>query len=198
MTKIEKGLYGLILAGGYSRRMRQDKALLQFHGKPQIEHIYNLLQKHCSKVFLSKRKDQKTYDGLPFIDDTQKFCNTGPLGGILSAMKAYPGASWLVMACDLPFVTKETLATLLENRHQTKVATAFKSSHDDLPEPLCAIWEAGYYSKILEFLKKGIHCPRKVLTHSDTYLLEQTNPQWLDNINNPQEFKQWKNSYTTS
>ncbi len=227
MTKL-KNLYGLILAGGYSRRMGRDKALLNFHGKPQIEHVYDLLQKYCTKIFLSKRTEQsyvipvppwrdnresrisgsptKTFgDDILIINDTPEFSNIGPLGGILSAMKAYPEVSWLVMACDLPFVTDETLATLVKNRDKSKTATAFKSRErsrsfptDGWPEPLCAIWEGGSYSKIKEFLKKDIHCPRKVLMNSDTHLFEQTNPQWLDNVNNPDEFKQWKNFYTTS
>ncbi|MBI3602759.1 MAG: NTP transferase domain-containing protein [Candidatus Omnitrophica bacterium] len=188
MTNI-KNLYGLILAGGFSRRMGQDKALMMYHGKPQIEYVNDLLGKHCAKVFLSKRPDQKTYKEISAIDDTQDFLNIGPLGGILSAMKAYPEISWLVIACDLPFVTNETLEFLIQNRNPRKLATAFKSTHDGLPEPLCAIWEAHGYLKILEFLKKDIHCPCKVLINSNTHLLEQANPQWLDNINDSKEFQ---------
>ena len=162
---------------------------MDYHGKPQIEYAYDLIGKYCAKIFLSKRPDQKTYKEISAIDDDQIFSNIGPLGGILSAMKAYPKNSWLVMACDLPFVTDETLEFLIKNRNPQKLATAFKSTHDGLPEPLCAIWEAHGYPNILEFLKKDIHCPRKVLIKSDTPLLEQTNPQWLDNVNDSKEFQ---------
>ncbi len=189
MTKI-KNLYGLILAGGFSKRMGQDKALMDYHGKPQIEYVYDLLGKHCVKIFLSKRPDQKTYKEISVVNDTQAFTNIGPLGGILSAMKTYPENSWLVMGCDLPFVMDETLEFLIKNRKPQRLATAFKSTHDGLPEPLCAIWEAHGYPKILGFLKKDIHCPRKVLINSDTQLLEQVNPQWLDNVNDLKEFEQ--------
>jgi molybdopterin-guanine dinucleotide biosynthesis protein A len=189
MTTTQK-LYGLILAGGFSKRMGQDKALMMYHGKPQIEYVRDLLQRHCNQVFLSKRTSQPTYKDLAAIDDDEEFTNIGPLGGILSAMKSYPNGSWLIMACDLPFVTEETLKELIKNRNVTKVATAFKSTHDGLPEPLCAIWEKESYLKILEFQKKGILCPRKFLINSDTQLLEQKNPKWLDNINNPQEYQE--------
>ena len=111
MNAIKPKIFGLILAGGYSRRMGQDKALLDFHGKAQVEHIYGLLQKYCASVFLSKRSDQDTYKNLAYIDDSSEFSHHGPLGGILSAMKKYPQADWLVMACDLPFIS-EILASI--------------------------------------------------------------------------------------
>ena len=179
-------IFGLILAGGHSRRMGQDKALLEFNGKPQVEYINDLLEKYCSKVFLSKRNDQKTYKNLPCINDAEEFSNHGPIGGILSAMKEYPDVSWLVIACDLPFITEETVQTLLLRQDPQKIATAFISTQDKLPEPLCAIWEGHAYGSILELFKEGIHCPRKILIKSNAHLLKQTNPHWLDNINTPQ------------
>lgn len=183
-----KKLCGLILTGGFSRRMGQDKALLNYHGKPQIEYIFDLLNICCSNVFLSKRADQETYQTFSFIDDEKEFTGKGPLGGILSAMKLHPGASWLVMACDLPFVTEETLQTLINNRDFSKIATAFKSNYDGLPEPLCAIWEGHAYKQILDYFNQGIHCPRKVLINSDCKILKQRNPHWLDNVNDLKEF----------
>ena len=189
MNNPEK-LYGLILAGGFSRRMGQDKSLMRYHGKPQVEFVYDLLGQFCSKVFLSKRTDQPTYNTIPFINDDQSFSGIGPLGGILSAMKMYPDVSWIVMACDLPFVTKETLQMLLNQRDPSKIATAFRSTHDRLPEPLCALWEGHSYEKILEYFKKGIQCPRKILINGDSHLIEQLNLHWLDNVNDLKEFDQ--------
>ncbi len=190
-----KKLHGLILAGGFSKRMGQDKALINYHGKPQIEFLFDLLTECCDSVFISKRNDQT----LPsadrpacrqagatdhsYINDDLSFKGGGPLVGILSAMKAYPNASWLVIACDLPFVTQETLQLLIRQRDLSKLATAFKSSHDQLPEPLCAIWESHGYERILDLFNQGIHCPRKMLIKNDVKLLDQKNPRWLDNVN---------------
>ncbi len=189
MKAIKPKIFGLILAGGYSRRMGQDKALLEFYGKPQIEHIYELLQNYCSKIFLSKRADQKAYKNIASINDSDEFSNHGPLGGILSAMKGYPGCGWLVIACDLPYITDETIQTLIAHRDPQKTATAFISTTDALPEPLCAIWEGHAFNSILELFNQGIHCPRKILIKSNPHLLKQNNPHWLDNINTPQEYE---------
>ena len=192
MKATKPKIFGLILAGGYSRRMGQDKALLEFHGKPQIEYVFDLLQKFCSKVFLSKRKDQSGHKHITGINDSPEFAGHGPLGGILSAMKEYPDANWLVVACDLPFITTDTIQTLLAIRDPQKTATAFISTQDDLPEPLCAIWQGHAFHSILKLFNEGIHCPRKVLIKSNTHLIKQTNPHWLDNINTPQEYEQLK------
>jgi len=197
MKAIKPKVFGLILAGGHSRRMGQDKTLFEFNGKPQVEYIYDLLQSYCSKVYLSKRIDQKSYKDIAFINDSHEFSNQGPLGGILSAMKAYPQANWLVLGCDLPFITNDTIQTLVNNRNPQKQATAFISTQDTLPEPLCAIWEGHAYNSILKLFNKGVHCPRKVLIKSDTHLLEQSNPHWLDNINTPQEYNQAKNALSS-
>jgi len=193
MKATKPKIFGLILAGGRSQRMGRDKALLEFHGVPQIEFVHRLLQKHCSKVFLSKRIDQETYNQFDFINDSEEFSGHGPLAGILSAMKKYPNADWMVVACDLPFITDETLQTLLCQRDQEKQATAFISTHDGLPEPLCAIWHGHAYASILKLFNDGIHCPRKVLIKSNTHLLKQKDPRWLDNINTPQEYEETKN-----
>ncbi|MDO8674931.1 MAG: NTP transferase domain-containing protein [Candidatus Omnitrophota bacterium] len=211
MNTEKNKLFGLILAGGRSRRMGQDKALMSYHGKPQVEYVRDLLKEFCAEIFISGRSKQglsfpnasvgnpehtvsgppiKTFGGDNFIEDMPSFAEAGPLTGILSAMTAYPGVSWLVMACDLPFADEKTLRYLIKHRDPAKAATAFISTHDGLPEPLCAIWEAGGYEHFISIFKQGARCPRKTLAGSDTHLITQQNPRWLDNVNTPEEYRQ--------
>jgi molybdopterin-guanine dinucleotide biosynthesis protein A len=102
-------------------------------------------------------------------------------------MDEYPDADWLIVACDLPNIDSGTLAYLLENRSSEKPFTAFKSSHDDLPEPLCAVYRSGSDAIVRSFVDGGIVCPRKILIRSDTLLLSQPDPAALDNINTPDD-----------
>ena len=44
---------GLVIAGGKSTRMQQDKAMIQYHGMPQYQYVYNILQPFCSETFIS-------------------------------------------------------------------------------------------------------------------------------------------------
>ncbi len=177
-------LYGLILAGGYSKRMGQDKALIDFHGKPQVNYCFDLVSKFCEQVFVSVRADQR-YFNLPLLKDREQYANHGPLGGILSAMGSYPDVSWLVLACDLPLVEEKTIRFLIAHREASKIATAFKSSGDQLPEPLCAVWESHGFNELLESFTKGIFCPRKILINSNANLLTLPDDRWLRNFNSP-------------
>lgn len=186
-------LYGLVLTGGKSTRMQEDKSLLHYHGKSQVVFCYELLEGFCEKVFVSNRKDQAELPGhktLPQIHDHNEYKNIGPLAGILSALDEYPNVAWLVLACDLPHVKEETLEVLLEKRNPFKMATAYISVHDGLPEPLCAIYEKKSQERILKFLEQEIHCPRHILIHSPVELIPQNQKSALDNVNSPEEYQE--------
>jgi len=184
--------YGLVLIGGKSSRMKTDKALLEFHGQSQALYLSRLLNGFCERVFLSKRSDQELtgeLNSLPYINDSEEFSGIGPLGGILSALSQSPHCPWIVLACDLPLVDPQTIKTLIQKRNPQKVATAFKSSFDGLPEPLCAIYEPQALQPMLAFLKSGVQCPRKILIGSSAELLDQSHPAKLANINTPEDFQ---------
>jgi molybdopterin-guanine dinucleotide biosynthesis protein A len=181
-------LRGLVLAGGQSRRMGQDKALLRQNGQTQLGRAVGLLQDHLEQVFVSARDDQAGESErarYPLIVD--RYTGLGPVAGILSAMDVEPTADWLVVACDLPNLDSATIRFLLDNCSASKPFTAYRSSFDGLPEPLCAVYAASSRAIIDEFVAKGLHCPRKILIRSDTHLLDQPNPRALDNINTPED-----------
>ncbi|MCH7502929.1 MAG: molybdenum cofactor guanylyltransferase [Proteobacteria bacterium] len=179
-------IYGLVLAGGKSRRMGEDKALLVRDGTSQLEHIAALLQALTDKVFVSTRAEQQDERvRRRFEQIVDQFDDIGPIAGILSATQEYPHVDWLVVACDLPNVDDETIRFLLANRSVEQPFTAYRSSHDDLPEPLCAVYRAGADEIIRKFVDEGLVCPRKILMRSDTCLLSQPNPASLDNVNTP-------------
>ncbi|MCH8865698.1 MAG: NTP transferase domain-containing protein [Proteobacteria bacterium] len=181
-------IYGLVLAGGQSRRMGRDKALLQRDGKSQLAHIVELLGRVTERVFVSARSEQRhEAERSRFAQIIDRYDDIGPIAGILSAMHEHPQVDWLVVACDLPNIDEATLRFLLDNRSAGQPFTAFKSSHDKLPEPMCALYRSGSESIVRRFVDDGVNCPRKILMRSDTLLLEQPNPQSLDNINTPDD-----------
>lgn len=181
-------MYGLVLAGGESRRMGSDKALLVRDGQSQLEHVATLLAGVTDRVFVSVRREQQSEpERNRFSTIVDRYDDIGPVAGILSAMDEHADVNWLIVACDLPNIDTGTLEYLLKNRSSEKPFTAFKSSHDDLPEPLCAAYLAGSDAIIRKFVDDGVICPRKILIRSDTLLLEQPNPVALDNINTPDD-----------
>ena len=186
-------LYGLILSGGKSSRMGTDKALLNYHGRPQQELLYELATEFCEKTFISLREEQREY--LPkkymVIEDLNEF--RGPLNGILSAHRKYPEAAWMVIACDLPLLNKNTLELLVQGRDAAKDATALATKTTKLPEPLAAIWEPKGLQHAIAYLKNAnSSCPRKFLINNDTQLIYPENDAVLANANSIDDYKRIK------
>lgn len=186
-------LYGLILSGGKSSRMGTDKALLNYHGRPQQELLFDLVQEFCEHTYISLREDQR--DDLPekytVIQDLNEY--PGPLNGILSAHKKYPNVAWMVIACDLPLLNKEALNLLVAGRDVNKDATALATKASGLPEPLAAIWEPKGLQHVMEYQKNATSsCPRKFLINTETHLIFPGKDEVLANANSMQDYERIK------
>ncbi|MGH8299272.1 MAG: NTP transferase domain-containing protein [Steroidobacteraceae bacterium] len=182
-------LYGVVLAGGRSTRMQRDKAALEYAGRSQLERAVELLTPLVERIFVSVRPDQ-TADPLRarFAQIVDSGEVAGPIAGLLAAQSRHPEAAWLVLACDLPLLDHETLEHLLRSRRPERQATAYRSSHDGLPEPLCAIYEPSSRDAIRAYTATGRDCPRKFLINADTALISQPDSGALDNVNTPTEY----------
>lgn len=182
-------LHGLVLAGGRSTRMGRDKATLAYHGRSQLETSWALLAPRVTSCFVSVRPDQ-VGDPLrarhPQIVDGPE--GAGPAAGIVAAQRAHPQAAWLVLACDLPFLDAGTLDALLAARDPDKLATAFRSAHDGLPEPLCAVYEPAAGPHFARHIAEGRSCPRKFLLMHDVRIIDLPRADALDNVNSADEY----------
>ncbi|MBT8312373.1 MAG: NTP transferase domain-containing protein [Eudoraea sp.] len=184
-------LYGLILAGGKSTRMGQDKHLLDYHGEPQAEYLYGMLQGLCEKTFMSIRADQKSYQNKGYEEIVDQNIFRGPFNGLLSAHARYPEAAWLVLACDLPLIDKQSIDRLIRDREPQKDATAMATRKTGLPEPLVAIWEPTGLETAKTYLKTAeSSCPRKFLLRHACKLVFPEQDLVLLNANNPEEFQE--------
>ncbi len=168
--------------------MGQDKALLRRDGKTQLAHVFGILDALLPRVFVSNRRDQSLEaERAQFAQILDRYENLGPVAGILSAMDEYPEVDWLVVACDLPNIGSTTITHLLDNCDKERLFTAYESSHDGLPEPLCAIYRSESSQTIADNIAAGTVCPRKILIRSDARLLRQPDPSALDNVNTPDD-----------
>lgn len=185
-------ILGLVLAGGHSRRMGQDKGLLSYHGKPQREYLYEQLQPLCEQVFMSIRPDQAGTlpENYPTLVDENQY--RGPFNGLISAHHAFPEAAWLVVACDLPFMDTHALANLVSGRNPDAVATAFATRASGLPEPLAALWEPSGLERAIDYLENGKStCPRKFLIQNEAQLVFPEDDLWVANANSPEEYQEY-------
>lgn len=98
----------IILCGGRSQRMGQDKGLLKLGHITAVEHIYNLLSSVFNNVLFSVNNP----DSYKFLDVTvvkDKFMNVGPIGGIHAALEMSSNEKNLVVSCDMPFISEEAI-----------------------------------------------------------------------------------------
>ncbi len=182
-------LYGLVLAGGSSTRMQRDKAVLPYQGRSQLDRAVDLAARHCAKVFVSVRPAQVA-DPVRAAHSmlVDSVAGQGPIVGIRSGLAAFPNVAWLIIACDLPFLSDAALEHLLQQRDPSLLATAFVSAHDNLPEPLCAVWEPAAGAALAEYQAGGGECPRKFLIRNAVKLVQPLDKRALDNVNTPDDY----------
>lgn len=186
-------LKALILLGGKSSRMGEEKGLIQYHEKTQAEHLVSLLEEIGLEVSLSVREEQKenySFLNRPFIAD--QLHGAGPLGGIASAMRTFPQTAFMVVACDLPNLQKEQLEFLLKNRNAKAFATCYESPLDGGPEPLCSIYEPKSFSALMKVWVSGKSCPRKMLFNRAVEILPIQDSKFLVNANTPEDKGKFK------
>lgn len=188
-------LCGLVLAGGRSSRMGTDKAsLLHADGRALAQRTHDLLvEAGCESVLLSLRAGQDLPGGFsneapPFVIRDPEGESAGPLTGMLAAMRGQPDASWLVVACDLPRLDPATLAALIRAQQPGEPFVAFRSEHDGLPEPLCALYAPQALPLLEAAMAAAMRCPRKILITHNCRLLDPVSARSLDNANTPEEW----------
>ncbi len=182
---------GLVLAGGESRRMGRDKAALEIAGRSLLARAADELIAVVPDVHVSVRpgqRDESLRAKYSLIEDELTSC--GPAAGILAAHSLHPDRAWLVVACDMPLLSRLLLQRLLDSRAPDHEATAWLSADKSGPEPLCAIYEPATLAAFLAHVREGGNPgPRAWLQGRDTVLLEQFSPALLASANTPEDFE---------
>ncbi len=108
----EKVLSVIILAGGYSQRLGQDKALLPWRGRTLIEHIVAHFKRWSDDVLVVSGAEIRYAEILdvPILSDEIR--NVGPLGGLYTGLKHARYEHSLVVACDMPLISQAVIDLL--------------------------------------------------------------------------------------
>ncbi len=136
-------LNGLVLAGGFSRRMGMDKGLITADGTTMRERTFQLLATHCDSCWLSLRPDQiaTSSPALPVLPDLHP--GHGPLGALFTAFQFRRNCDWFVLPCDLPEMSALALSplpALAAGLAGSADAVLFRDPSRTGPEPLTGIW----------------------------------------------------------
>ena len=126
-----------VLAGGKSSRMGRDKALLEIAGEALIERTVRLAASVATHVRVVGGADRLAGRGFEILRD--EIPNAGPLAGIATALNATTHEWNLILACDLPYLTRDWLAYLVERATATRLAAVVPQSAKGY-DPLCAMY----------------------------------------------------------
>lgn len=102
------GITGVVLAGGQSKRMGEDKAFLNYKGKTFLRHILEEIDKFVDDIVISINKPVNLYENeiknlkkpVKFVKDIDKFA--GPLNGIVSCAESIKSDKFFLLTCDTP------------------------------------------------------------------------------------------------
>lgn len=111
MQKKEAKIVGIVLSGGKSKRMGQEKGLVKYRSKALIEYAIDTLKPLCHEMVISTANNDYTYLGLPLIADEIPDC--GPIGGISTCIKAVEADIYLVISCDTPHLPTQLFTDLV-------------------------------------------------------------------------------------
>jgi len=143
-----------IQAGGHSRRMGRDKALVPFLGKPMILHVYERIESLADEVLVTTNHPEDfKFLNLPLYPDLVR--DRGALGGLFTAMMVAQHPIVAVVACDMPFVSSDLLAIARDRLVSDRVDAVIPHT-DKGYEPLHAVYrKRNCLSAVKESLDSG-------------------------------------------
>lgn len=181
----------IVLAGGKSRRMGRNKALLEYSGKMLIEIVLGAARRACREVMIIADDGQPfSRLGVAVYPDIYEGC--GPLGGIHSGLSRSHTEFNLLLSCDLPLINSEVLMALLEQAAGYDLV--LPRTADGRYHPLCAV----YARRCLPAIEQRLL--RRALKLADFYLSPEVRvkvvteaelpaiSRSLVNINTPEEY----------
>ena len=178
----------LLLAGGRGQRMGgRDKGLVDWRGRPLIEHLQQRVRPLTDDLIISCNRNHERYAAFAdqlVHDDSADY--PGPLAGILAGLAAARHPLLLVLPCDVPGVDDELLSAmrLAERQHSSQPLMVRQG---DFWEPLLCIIQQVHLPALRQAWKQGQRSPRQVMLALGAQALQCVeNDQRLANLNTPQ------------
>jgi molybdenum cofactor guanylyltransferase len=148
-------LTAIILAGGMSRRMGINKALIFYHGKPLIQYSIDLALRFTKDIFISSSHDGLKSFGFKVVQDILPV--SAPLSGIHAGLRE-SNTDWnLILTCDMPNVSEDVIRYLINN--MGKDTTLVLPGHGEYVEPLCGLYHRNLVPVIESCFRQQEYAP---------------------------------------
>lgn len=183
---IRNDIYGLVLMGGLSQRMGQDKSQIILDNEKLYKRAARKLSTFTSNVYLSInaiQKDNYLYDGPVIVD---KWAGQGPLSGIISAYESLKKPLF-VLACDMPYADLSDMKLLFNAFIGTTQNTMFFNEEFQRLEPLISLWSLGDLERLDHYFKAGGRSFKQYLAQNPCVSIINSNSQMFRNLNAPSD-----------
>ncbi|MDZ4203021.1 MAG: molybdenum cofactor guanylyltransferase [Gallionella sp.] len=148
----------LILAGGESRRMGQDKASLVLDGRTLLQSVAATLQPLFAEIIVSVRQPRPDIDLPQVCDDA---AHAGPLAGLAAGLERATSPWLFAVACDMPFITPPLIEHLARQRADWQAVVPMVGGY---PQPLAAFYATSCLGEVRRLLGgSGRHSLRALL-----------------------------------
>jgi molybdopterin-guanine dinucleotide biosynthesis protein A len=185
-------LTAVILAGGKSERMGEDKAFIDLEGQPFIKRILQVVEGLTKEVMVIANTKDYTALNVPVYPDLIENC--GPVGGIYTAMRKVKTPYLLILSCDIPLLKRAVLEHLIE---ESIPCDANILTTKERWQSLTAI----YNSRTMPIFKKALDTKklklRSLLPLMDLHKIAcpANLIPCLNNINTPSDLKKIRDGY---
>ena len=191
-------LTGAILAGGHSSRFGSNKALFAPDGETLISKAAGLLRSVAREVLVSaSQTNAGDYDflGLEIVVDQHP--DSGPMGGLETLLQRCTTPWLLVLTCDMPFVDKEALITMVSSltgepdnalyQRDRPHALAWQRCDGSI-SPFPLLIERSALPQLQSRMRTGSLSMKGLLSDLDTYYIMSPYNRLLSNINRPEDW----------
>jgi molybdopterin-guanine dinucleotide biosynthesis protein A len=173
---------GFVLAGGGSTRFGRDKALVQIGDEVLLARLCLVIRGVTPFVTIIGSPEKYSRFGAECVAD--RWPGEGPLGGIVTALhataEAESGPEWnIIIGCDMPFLTHEWLAYLIQRAQASNAEVVAPRSAHGL-EPLCACWRTSGAGKLQRAFQSGIRKVTEGMKHLAMEVLDETHWKRFD------------------
>ena len=182
----------IILAGGKSSRMGEDKALLEYKGKLFIEKIAEELSFFEEKIIA--RGNNSALTGITdaswkIIPDV--YSEHGPMGGLHAALKDCESEAMFVVTCDMPMITKQLAKDIC--KEMTEYDAVIAVTEDGKIHPLCGIYKKELYKSMEEHLQMDHNRVMEVLKKCRLkyFHLDEEDSKQLINVNTKEDYEKY-------
>ena len=177
----------VILAGGKSSRMGEDKALLPFGSSPTLsQYQLKKFQDYFKDLYISTKDKNKFDFQANFIEDDKSFKESAPFIAIISSFDILDQENIFFLSVDTPFFMIEDFFTLKSELGDFDAVVA-KSPNGI--QPLCAIYKRSVVEILLDLTKKGEFAFAPLFERINVNFVEFDDERIFTNLNTPDEYK---------